>query len=170
MAAIPINFSATFAFLGGACLGSFLNVVAWRIPMGRSIVWPGSACPECGAAIAWYDNLPVVSYLLLGRRCRHCLSRISPRYLVVELFTGVIAALCVLRFGVSARAGSTFILSAFAIALSVMDLELWVLPSGVTRLGTATGLILAVVTQQPTLKSASWVHASQASRRAARAS
>jgi leader peptidase (prepilin peptidase)/N-methyltransferase len=154
MVSVPFGFSATFAFLGGACVGSFLNVVAWRVPMGRSIVWPGSACPECGAAIAWYDNLPILSYLALGRRCRNCLTPISPRYAIVELATAAIAVLCVLRFGLSLHAGTTFILSSFAIALSVMDLELWVLPSEVTRMGTVVGLLLAGVTQEPTLKSA----------------
>ncbi len=151
---VPAAFSVPFSFAVGACVGSFLNVVAWRVPVGRSIVWPGSACPACGAAIAWYDNVPILSYLALGRRCRNCLCRISARYPAIELLTALIAVGCVLEFGVGARAFSAFALSALLIALSAMDLEMWVLPSGVTRFGVVLALGLSAITGSPPLRSA----------------
>ncbi len=79
-----------FLFLLGLCVGSFLNVCIHRLPTGKSLLWPGSHCPACLAPIAWYDNVPIVSYFVLCGRCRRCGSRISPRYLAVELATGAI--------------------------------------------------------------------------------
>jgi len=79
-----------FLFLAGLCIGSFLNVCIHRLPTGKSLLWPGSHCPACLAPIAWYDNVPIASYFVLGGRCRRCGSRISPRYLAVELATGLI--------------------------------------------------------------------------------
>ena len=81
-----------FLFAIGACVGSFLNVVIWRLPRGESIVFPGSHCPRCGRAIAWYDNIPLLSWLALRAKCRHCKAPISPRYLVVEAVTAVLVA------------------------------------------------------------------------------
>ena len=81
-----------FVFLAGLCIGSFLNVCIWRIPRDESIVWPGSHCPACGHAIAPWDNVPLLSWLLLNGKCRHCKAPISPRYFVVELLTGALFA------------------------------------------------------------------------------
>ena len=78
-----------FVLVFGACIGSFLNVVIWRMPRGLSIVYPPSHCPGCSSLIAWYDNLPILSWLILRGRCRRCGVRISPRYLVMELLTGL---------------------------------------------------------------------------------
>ena len=85
-------FFPTVAFLFGACIGSFLNVVIYRVPAGRSIVRPGSAC-ACGAPIAWYDNIPLVSWFVLGAQCRHCGSYISARYVIVEFLTACLFGL-----------------------------------------------------------------------------
>ena len=79
-------------FALGGVVGSFLNVVVYRMPRGKSIVHPGSACPACGHAIRWYDNMPIVSWLILGGRCRDCRVRIAPRYPLVELATAVLFA------------------------------------------------------------------------------
>ena len=91
-----------FAAVLGAVLGSFLNVVIHRVPLGESLVAPGSRCPSCGTPLAPYDNVPLVSWLVLRGRCRHCGAPISPRYPIVELVTAV-----VLRRRGGRRAGST---------------------------------------------------------------
>lgn len=85
--------SALFAFTFGAVIGSFLNVVIHRVPIGESVVSPPSHCPTCGNGIRWYDNIPIISWALLGGQCRHCASRISPRYAAVEGLTGVLSAM-----------------------------------------------------------------------------
>src|SRR5690348_12881000 len=93
----PILASAFFLF--GLAFGSFLNVCIYRLPRGLSVVRPGSACPQCGKFIPFYDNIPVLSWLLLRGRCRACSARISPRYLIIELLTGALFLLCYSRFG-----------------------------------------------------------------------
>src|SRR5690348_17017585 len=85
-----VNF--VFLFLLGLCIGSFLNVCIHRMPRGESIAFPGSRCGSCGKAIRWYDNIPVVSYLVLGGKCRACKAHVSSRYVLVEVLTGVIFA------------------------------------------------------------------------------
>src|SRR5438445_4383843 len=90
---IPPALAIVFLFVLGACVGSFLNVVIWRLPRGESLVRPGSRCPSCGKPIRWYDNLPVLSWILLRARCRACSKPISARYPLVEPLT---AGLCVL--------------------------------------------------------------------------
>ena len=79
---------AAFIFVLGACIGSFLNVVIYRLPAGKSLVSPGSQCPKCGHSIRWYDNVPIVSWFILRGRCRDCRAPIASRYAVVELITG----------------------------------------------------------------------------------
>jgi len=79
-----------FFLLTGLCVGSFLNVCIYRLPAGKSIIWPTSHCMACRAPIAWYDNIPVASYFILGGRCRKCGAPFSARYMVVELATGLI--------------------------------------------------------------------------------
>src|SRR3990172_11488117 len=96
---MPQWLSAAVVFVVGAALGSFLNVVIYRLPRGESIVTPRSRCPHCGTPIASHDNIPVLSFLLLRGRCRACGKPISPRYLVVELLTGVLLAALWVREG-----------------------------------------------------------------------
>src|SRR5439155_19941965 len=96
-----MDFVLPLVFVPGLALGSFLTVVAARVPLRRSIVRPGSACMSCGAPIAWYDNLPLVSYVLLRGRCRACGVRIPIRYPAVELATAALAAGCGLAFGLT---------------------------------------------------------------------
>src|SRR5438105_9189781 len=95
---------AAVALAPGLVFGSFLNVVAARVPLRRSIVSPPSACMSCGHEIAWYDNVPVLSWLVLRGKCRSCAAHIPVRYPAVELVTGLLVAGCVLKFGLS---GST---------------------------------------------------------------
>ena len=90
-----------FSFLVGICLGSFANVCIYRLPKGKSIVWPGSFCPRCKKGILWYDNIPLLSFLLLRGKCRFCREKISSRYFIVELLTGVLTLLLFLKFNIS---------------------------------------------------------------------
>lgn len=138
------------AFAVGACVGSFLNVVIWRVPRGQSLVVPGSRCPECGAAIAWHDNIPLLSFFALRRRCRNCRARVSGRYLAIEALAAVAATAAVVRFGLTGRAVAIFAMTGFLLALSAIDLELWILPTGITRIGIAAGLLCAFAIGQPT--------------------
>ena len=87
-----------FAGLFGICIGSFLNVVIYRVPNGMSVAFPGSHCPKCGYQLKWYDNIPVLSYLMLGGKCRGCKERISPRYATVELANMLLWLLSVALF------------------------------------------------------------------------
>ena len=121
--------AALYVFAPALALGSFLNVVVARLPEKRSLVRPGSACASCGHPIAWYDNVPVLSYLLLRGRCWHCGARISPRYLAVELLTAVLVAGAFLRFGVSGHAFVGAYFCAVLVVLSAIDVERRILPN-----------------------------------------
>ena len=79
-----------FVFAFGSCIGSFLNVVIYRLPLDKSLVTPPSACPACDKRIAFYDNIPLISWLILRAKCRHCKAPISPRYFIIELLTGLL--------------------------------------------------------------------------------
>ena len=128
-----MNFAlAVVAFAPALAVGSFLNVVAARLPDRRSLVRPRSACPSCGHELAWYDNLPLVSYLALRGRCRSCGQRISPRYVVVELATALLVAGSFLRFGLSGRAFVAAFFCAVLVALSAIDFERRILPDRIT--------------------------------------
>lgn len=106
------------AFWPALALGSFLNVVAARVPLRRSVVRPASACMSCGHELAWHDNVPVVSWLLLRGRCRSCGERISPLYPAVELATAGLVAACFIAFGLS---GEAFVASFFCVVLVVLS-------------------------------------------------
>jgi leader peptidase (prepilin peptidase) / N-methyltransferase len=119
---------AALVFAPALALGSFLNVVAARLPERRSLVRPRSACPRCGKEIAWYDNVPLVSYAVLRGRCRSCGEPIGWRYPAVELATGVLIAACFLRFGFSGRAVVASVFAATLVVLSAIDAERRILP------------------------------------------
>src|ERR671934_1055655 len=112
----------------GLAIGSFLNVLAARVPLRRSVVRPASACMSCDNEIAWYDNVPLVSYLVLRGRCRACGARIGWRYPAVELATALLVAACFLRFGFSGRAFVAAYLCAALVVLSAIDAERRILP------------------------------------------
>jgi leader peptidase (prepilin peptidase) / N-methyltransferase len=120
---------AAIAFVPGLALGSFLNVVAARVPLRRSVVHPGSACMSCAAPIAWYDNLPIVSYLFLRGRCRSCGETIPWKYPLVEFLTALLVGASVLAFGVSAEAAVASFFCAALVAISVVDLERHIIPN-----------------------------------------
>jgi leader peptidase (prepilin peptidase)/N-methyltransferase len=120
---------AAVFFAPGLALGSFLNVVAARVPLRRSIVRPGSTCMSCGAPVAWYDNLPLVSYALLRGRCRACGVRIPLRYPAVELATAALVAGCALAFGLTLHALVAAFFCAVLVAVSATDLEHRIIPN-----------------------------------------
>jgi leader peptidase (prepilin peptidase) / N-methyltransferase len=132
---------AAIAFVPGLALGSFLNVVAARVPLRRSVVHPPSACMSCEAPIAWYANIPVLSYLLLGGRCRHCKAVIPWKYPLVELVTAVLVGGCVLAFGFTAQAGVAAFFCAALVAVSVTDLERRIIPNRIVLPAAAVVLV-----------------------------
>ncbi len=159
---------AIMIFMFGASIGSFLNVVAYRLPLGRSLLRPGSACPRCGTPIPWYALLPVVGYFIVLGTCAKCKSRISPRYPVVEALTGLLTLVVVFRYATPLEiaanlGGNTYSISESmeplrfqiygdiitglwilytGIALSLIDLDHQILPDVITLPGTLVGILL----------------------------
>lgn len=134
---------ACLALLFGLVIGSFLNVCVYRLPQDLSVVRPRSYCPACNHPIAWYDNVPLLSFVVLGGRCRHCKAAISMRYPVVELLTGVLFFVFVWRLGPTLPALKFCLLSALLVGLTFADLEARILPDEFTLGGAAAGLIFA---------------------------
>lgn len=132
---------ATIALAPGLALGSFLNVVAARVPLRRSVASPGSACMSCERAIAWYDNVPLLSWVLLRGRCRHCGVRIPFRYPAVELVTAVLLAGCVLAFGLTLDALVGAVFCALLVAVSATDLEHRIIPNRIVVPGAGVVLV-----------------------------
>ena len=132
---------AALAFAPGLALGSFLNVVAARVPLRRSIVRPPSACMSCGHEIAWYDNVPVLSWLLLRGRCRSCGASIAARYPAVELVSGLLVAACVWRFGLHAEALVAAFFCLALVAVSATDLEHRIIPNRIVLPAAALVLV-----------------------------
>jgi leader peptidase (prepilin peptidase)/N-methyltransferase len=128
----------------GLAVGSFLNVVAARIPLKRSIVSPGSACPSCNTSLAWYDNVPLVSYAVLRGKCRHCGVSISWRYPAVEATTALLVAACGLKFGYSWDFLVAAAFCAVLVAVSATDLERRIIPNRIVL--PATVALLAAQT------------------------
>ena len=136
---------ALLAGLAGLLIGSFLNVCIHRMPRDLSVVRPRSFCPSCEHTISWYDNIPLISYLVLGGRCRRCGARISWRYPAVEAATGILFLLFVLRLGPNLGALKFCLFSALLIGLFFADLEERILPDEFTLGGLMAGLGLAFV-------------------------
>ena len=136
--------AAAFAFAPALALGSFLNVVAARVPLKRSIVRPPSACMSCGERIAWYDNVPLVSWALLRGRCRGCKAAIPWVYPAVELATAVLVAGCILAFGVTWDALVASFFCAVLVVISATDLEHRIIPNRVVL--PAAAIVLAAQT------------------------
>jgi leader peptidase (prepilin peptidase) / N-methyltransferase len=132
---------AGLVFAPALAVGSFLNVVAARVPLRRSIVSPGSACMSCGTEIAWYDNVPVLSWLVLRGKCRACGTHFSVRYPLVELTTGVLVVGCVLKFGVSGEAAVAAFFCAALVAVTATDLEHRIIPNRIVIPAAAVVLV-----------------------------
>jgi leader peptidase (prepilin peptidase)/N-methyltransferase len=135
------------AALFGALIGSFLNVCIYRLPRETSIVWPASACPSCGRHLAWFENLPVLSYLALRGRCRTCRKPISWRYPVVESLTALMFAAAWWNYGPGVLLASRLVLGCALIVLFAIDLEHHLLPNAITLPGIAVGLAFSLVTE-----------------------
>jgi leader peptidase (prepilin peptidase)/N-methyltransferase len=146
---------AAFALAPALALGSFLNVVAARLPDGRSLLHPRSACVACRTEIAWYDNVPVVSYVVLRGRCRSCGVRIGLRYPAVELATALLVAASFLRFGLSAKAIMAAFFCAVLVVLSAIDVERRILPDVIVL--PATAIVLAAQTALFPDRALEWV-------------
>ena len=135
----------TFVFLYGLVVGSFLNVCIHRLPRHESVIQPRSRCPQCNHAIAAYDNIPLMSYLLLRGRCRHCRTRISPLYFFVELATGLLALFLYAAFGLTAAFAKAATLGAALLVLTVTDWRERLLPDRVTFPGMILGLAFSLI-------------------------
>jgi leader peptidase (prepilin peptidase) / N-methyltransferase len=144
---LPEPLILLFAGIFGAILGSFLNVVIHRLPRKQEIVVTPSSCPACGARIAPYDNIPIVSWLVLGGRCRQCRARITPRYVIVEAFAALISVLIVNHYGLTITAGAYLVFCLALLAITMIDLEHRIIPDAITLPLTALGLLLVKWTE-----------------------
>lgn len=139
------------AFVAGAVLGSFLNVCIRRVPLRQSIVSPRSHCPRCGAAIHAYDNIPIISFLMLRGRCRDCQQPISWRYPLVEIVTGLAMVVLVRHFGLVPELPVYVALVATLIVITFIDLDHQIIPDVITLPGIIVGLVCAAVGLGPSL-------------------
>ena len=138
----PLQFYI-FVFVFGAVVGSFLNVCIYRLPAEKSIVFPPSACPLCGYQIRWFDNIPIISFLLLGAKCRSCKAPISWRYPLVEALNGILTLLLFMKFGVSLSFLALFIFSSALVAITFIDLDHQIIPDEISLPGIVIGFIFS---------------------------
>ena len=141
-----------FIVVFGLCFGSFLNVVIYRLPNNMNIAFPSSHCPNCNYKLKWYDNIPVLSYIILKGKCRNCKEKISPRYMIVEILTAILILVCYLKFDLSLM----FILSSIAvmvyICITFIDSKHYIIPDSLNIilgiisvvLGVAAGILLII--------------------------
>ena len=139
---------AALALAPGLALGSFLNVVAARVPLKRSLVRPGSACMSCSAPIAWYDNVPLVSYFVLRGKCRNCGTKIGLVYPAVELVSGILVVACVLEFGLTFEAAIAGFFCCVLVAISAIDIAHRIVPNKIV-LPSALIVLVAQTIREP---------------------
>lgn len=133
-----------FALLFGMTVGSFLNVVAWRVPRGESIIRPGSRCTSCGKGISWYDNIPVFSWFILRGKCRGCGERFSFRYAAVELVTGLFFAAIMMKYGFTWLFLSNAVFISLLICVVLTDIDHWIILDSVSLGGIVLGLAFSL--------------------------
>ena len=133
-----------FIFLTGLCVGSFLNVCIYRIPLEKSIVFPPSSCPGCNARLHEKDLVPVASYILLGGKCRYCKSKISLQYPLIELLTGILWLAVYLKFGFTVETAAFIYLFSILTAIFFIDLKHMIIPNGLVLLAIAGGALIFV--------------------------
>lgn len=132
-------------FVIGAAIGSFLNVCIYRMPNNESIITPASHCPDCNKNILWYDNIPLLSFLLLGGKCRHCKKRISLQYFIVELLTAIVFVFLYSRFGICVKFFVYALVFSGLIAASFIDLKHQIIPDEISLGGIVVGLLINVL-------------------------
>ena len=142
---VPLPVMIVFSFIFGSCLGSFLNVCIWRIPLGESVVIVPSHCPKCNHKIRWYDNVPVIGYLALGGKCRDCKAKISPRYILMELLVGILftipaLAIWFMERRIAGLAAVTIMLSV-AVPCAFIDAEYRKIPDKLTFFGMISSVL-----------------------------
>jgi len=131
----------------GAVIGSFLNVCIYRLPRGRSVVWPSSACESCGRQLSWFENLPVVSWVALGAKCRTCKSPLSIRHPLIEAITAAMFGLAAWYYGPSITLLSRLVFGCALIVLFAIDLEHHLLPNVITLPGIVIGFLFSFMTE-----------------------
>jgi leader peptidase (prepilin peptidase)/N-methyltransferase len=144
---LPPAFAILFAGAFGAVTGSFLNVCIYRLPLKKSIVWPASACPHCGRALSWYENVPVISYVALRGRCRTCRKPISPQYPIVEAVIALMFGAAWWYYGPGLLLVSRLVLGCALVVLFAIDLEHHLLPNVITIPGILLGFAFSFVTE-----------------------
>jgi leader peptidase (prepilin peptidase)/N-methyltransferase len=148
---MSVGVAAALAGIFGAVVGSFLNVVAYRLPRGESLLRPRSRCPQCETPIKPYDNVPVLGWLWLRGRCRACRARIPWRYPAVEATTGLLCAAVVLRFGADRDAWLGLVLVLLLVPITLIDLDFRIIPNKLTLIGAITAVVLVLVTRSDKL-------------------
>lgn len=142
---VPLGMLIVFSFIFGSCLGSFLNVCIWRIPLGESVVIVPSHCPKCNHKIRWFDNVPVIGFLALGGKCRDCKEPISPRYIIMELLVGVLftfpAVLVWFAGGAVKELIFLTIILSVIVPCAFIDVEYRKLPDKLTYFGMIAGVL-----------------------------
>jgi len=130
-------------FIVGACVGSFLNVCIVRMPEEMSVITPRSRCPRCGHPIPWYDNIPILSYIVLGGQCRFCAERISPQYLIIEILTGYLFVEFFVLFGTTVLYVAYLYLACSLLVATLVDIKFQIIPDEINYIGMAVGLVLS---------------------------
>lgn len=133
-----------FVFLFGLLLGSFFNVCIYRIPREQSIAFPPSHCTSCNTKLKWTDLIPVFSFLFLGGKCRYCREKISFRYPLIELLTGLIYVVLAVRFGISGTFAAYVVLCSILIIATAIDLEFQIIPNGLVLTGAIAGVLFSL--------------------------
>ena len=142
------------SFIFGLLMGSFLNVCIHRIPKGESVIWPPSRCPKCGERIKPYDNIPILSYIILRGRCRNCGEKISLKYPIVELITGILTLGVFCKFGLSFDSIYYTLLVYYLIVVSFIDLETMEVPVRLSYFALLSGILLSPFSSTQTFKEA----------------
>jgi len=138
-----VTFLTIFVF--GLIICSFLNVVIYRLPLKKSIIFPDSYCPSCGTPIKCYDNIPIISYILLGGKCRSCCSKISIQYPLVEILTASMAVILYIKNGLSLDLISDFSLGSIVLAASLIDTKYMIIPDRLNFAGAVIALFIGVL-------------------------
>lgn len=149
MTLLPFTYMAVFVFLFGAAIGSFLNVCIYRLPLDQSIVSPGSRCMSCGAVVRWFDNIPIISWLVLRGRCRGCGAGFSIRYPLVELLTACLFLLLFLRFGLSISFAIYVLLVVALIVITFIDFDHQIIPDEISLSGVVLGFLASFFLPEP---------------------